>query len=107
MWWCRDRGVQPGRQDPGSGPTTARSSCGTWQQERNRLPPSKYPFCAVAGVQPGRQDLAWAGKEKTVKLWDLTAGKERATLSGHDSCVRFVRTAQTARPWPRRVMTRR
>src|SRR5262249_53826320 len=44
---------------------------------------------AVAFSPDGRM-LASASYDGTLKLWDMTTGKERATLKGHRGCVGSV-----------------
>jgi WD40 repeat protein len=39
---------------------------------------------------PDGKTLASASDDKTVKLWDVASGKERATLQGHTQAVMSV-----------------
>ena len=39
---------------------------------------------------PDGKTLASASYDGTLKLWDVTTGKERATLKGHTGCVESV-----------------
>ena len=86
------RGVQSGRQDAGLGELrTRRSSCGTWRRARNR-PPSRDTRtpCWPWPISPDGKTLASGSADKTIKLWDVATGKERATLKGHTDWVNSV-----------------
>src|SRR6476659_3527098 len=47
------------------------------------------PVVSVA-YSPDGKTLASASYDGTLKLWDVTTGKERATLKGHTGCVGSV-----------------
>lgn len=49
---------------------------------------------------PDGTKLASASRDKTIKLWDVATGKERATLRGHTDRWCHCASAQMARPWP-------
>ena len=49
--------------------------------------------CRALAISPDGKTLATGGDGKVVKLWDLAAARERATLTGHDgpiTCVAFA-----------------
>ena len=69
---------------------TRPSSSGTWPPARSGPPSRGIPRRPVRGLQPGRQDPGLGERDKTVKLWDVATGKERATLQGHTERVLSV-----------------
>jgi len=46
-----------------------------------------HDFCPRARLLPGWQTLATGSDDRTVKLWDLETGQERATLLGHTHTI--------------------
>jgi len=82
MWWCRDRGVQPGRQDPGLGDRPRHDQVvGRGNRKGTGYPPVNTHFVLSLAFSPDGRP--WPGRARRRRqLWDLTAGKERATLSG-------------------------
>src|SRR5262249_1089375 len=52
-------------------------------------PPHSDEIGCLAISRDGKT-VASAGRDKTVKLWDLTSGKELATLKGHSDWVDAV-----------------
>ena len=80
------------------GARTRRSSCGTWQPGKELRHPqgahgrcrSPWPSARTARRWPRRVE------DKTVKLWDVATGKERATLRGTRSAC-HVRGLQPGR----------
>ena len=53
---------------------------------------------AVVAVafSPDSKTLASASYDGTLKLWDMTTGKERATLGEYKGCLGFVASGQLA-----------
>jgi WD40 repeat protein len=54
------------------------------------LPPTALDPYVPLAVSPDGKTLAFQGADKVVTLWDVGAGKELATLSGHGDTVRTV-----------------
>ena len=99
------RGVQSGRQDAGLGKLGQDDQAVGRGDGQGTRPPSRGHTKLVYSVvfSPDGKTLASGSWDKTIKLWDVATGKERATLKGH-TCLRELRwrSARTARRWPRR-----
>src|SRR6187551_513088 len=57
--------------------------------------------CVVSvAFSPDGKTLTSASYDGTLKLWEMTTGKERATLKGHRGCVGSVAFNPDGKPWP-------
>src|SRR4051794_25806481 len=65
----------------GAGPLSAQEP-----ELRDTLKGHADTVYSLAYSQDGKT-LASGSRDKTIKLWDVATGKERATLEGHTDCV--------------------
>ena len=86
------RGLQSGREDPGLGEQGQDDQAVGRERPARNWPPSTGHKDEVYSVafSPDGKTLASGSLDKTIKLWEVATGKERATFEGHSDGVTSV-----------------
>jgi len=103
--WRSARTARPSPRRAGTRP----SGCGTWRPGKSwHYSEGTQERRAGRGVQARTaRPLASRATNKTVRLWDVEAGKETATLLGHAYYVRSVAFSPDGQGrWPRGATTK-